>query len=173
MRILRRLFVVPLAEDNHGKTHIMNALLTQALGTQSPGRKGQRFLRTPSGRRIDGLIFVRSYQETEKNQHDSVEVALDAEDSGWRRRELIIMPSHLEPNDVNQMVESAHANGFDVVAASIILRNAERRDYSACWRLGWDERWNLPNPRRDNGWEAQADALGRDLWFWISGAMIR
>jgi|HubBroStandDraft_4_1064222.scaffolds.fasta_scaffold1427303_1 hypothetical protein len=72
MQIARRLFIVPLANNDHGKTTIVNALLSQGLGAPSPQRKGRRTLVSPGGREIDAYVFVRSYQETEKREHDSV-----------------------------------------------------------------------------------------------------
>jgi hypothetical protein len=173
MRILRRLFVVPLANNDHGKTHIMNALLSQGLGRRSPGQKGRRSLRSPWGRRINSLVFVRSYQETEKNSYGGVVAALEAEDGAWMRRELVIMPSHLDVEDVGEMIDTAHGNGFDAVAASVILNNREREDYAQCWRQPWDERWNVPNPLTQEDWEEQVEGLGRDLWTWICQALSR
>ena len=173
MHILRRLFVVLLANNSHGKSHLMNSLLSQGLGAPSPGRKGRRRLRSPWGRRIDALVFVRSYQETEKNQHENVVAAIEAEDSEWYSRELVILPSHLNREDVRQMIAATHENGFDAVVASILLSDEERRGYRECWAEDWDERWNIPNPTTDENWEAQVDALGRNLWTWICQAMCR
>ena len=172
MRILRRLFVVPLANNDHGKTHIVNSLVSQGLGRPSPGRKGRRVLRSPWGRRIDSLVFVRSFQETEKNQHDSVVAALEAEDTAWSTRELVILPSHLDAQDVHQMIVAAHENGFDTVAASVILNRDERGNYAECWMEAWDERWSIPNPHAETGWEGQLEALGRDLWTWVCQALM-
>jgi hypothetical protein len=81
MMIARRLFVVPLANNDHGKTTIINALLAQGLSAPSPERKGARTLISPGGRNIDAYVFVRSYQETEKSAHKSVAEALKDNDS--------------------------------------------------------------------------------------------
>jgi len=159
MRIARRLFVVVLADNDHGKTHMMNALLSQGLGSPSPGRKGYRVLRSPWGRRIFSYVFVRSFQETERGEHRTVEAALDANDPEWRKRELIIFPSHVEVDATRQMLKSAHNAGFDVVCAAIVLGDGDRRSCADVWDLGWDERWTVPNRRRESGWEAQVDAL--------------
>ena len=72
MMIARRLFVVPLANNDHGKTTIINALLAQGIGAPSPERKGARILISPGGRNVDAYVFVRSYQETEKSQPSAV-----------------------------------------------------------------------------------------------------
>jgi hypothetical protein len=170
---LRRLFVVPLAQNNHGKTRIVNSLLSQGLGRPSPGRKGRRLLRSPWGREIDSLVFVRSFQETEKNHHKRVVGALETEDTAWSTRELVILPSHLDAQDVNEMITAAHENGFDAIAASILLNDDERGNYTECWRQSWNKRWIIPNPFTEMDWEAQAEALGRDLWTWICQALTR
>ena len=73
MRIIRRLFVVPLADNNHGKTTIVNALVAQGSGrVRKLGHKGVRALVSPWGREIDALIYPRSYQETEKARFGTV-----------------------------------------------------------------------------------------------------
>lgn len=178
MRICRRLFVVPLANNNHGKTTMIKALASQGMGyefTKYP--KGVREMVTPFGRPVDSYIFGRSFQETERSQHETVENALDQNDPFWRTRELIIMPSHIGKNDhsdIHDMIEVAHSAGFDAVAASVILTREtgdNRKDFSSIWRMNWDKRWTIPNP-----WSAdpngQLEALGRDLWFWISNALV-
>jgi hypothetical protein len=165
------LFVVPLANNNHGKSTLVRALLAQGLGAGPPQRKGTYHLRSPWGRRIDSLVYIRSFEETEKNAHETVEASLEATDSDWHSKELIIFPSHLVRSDVRQMVQVAHANGFDAVSAAVILNDAERENYTDCWRVPWDQRWNLPNPETDEGWEQQVGALACDLWTWICGAL--
>ena len=103
----------------------MNALLRQGLGRRSPGQKGRRSLRSPWGGRINSLVFVRSDQETEKNKHGTVRAALSADDPAWARRELVFLPSHLDVEDVQGMIATAHGYGFDAIAASVLLNNRE------------------------------------------------
>jgi|SRR5665213_2375901 len=177
MRICRRLFVVVLADANHGKSIAMNALLSQGLGVLSPGRKGARRLVSPWGREIDAYIFVRSYQETEKAEYGTVKGALNANDPSWRERELIIFPSHVQGSraDIDGMIDAAHLGGFDIVCASLIMTGDDgddRKSFANIWRKDWDERWTLPNPStEDSKWPAQVEALGRDLWTWICRAL--
>jgi hypothetical protein len=39
--------------------------------------------------------------------------------------------------------------------------------FADIWSRNWDERWTLPNPRRDEQhWQQQVEAIGRDLWTW-------
>jgi len=115
-------------------------------------------------------VFVRSFQETEKKDHPTVLAALEEEDSEWYTRDLVIMPSHLHREDVSQMVTAAHHHGFDAIVAAVLREDNERNHYGECWAEAWDERWNIPNPSREGGWEAQTEALGRDLWTWICEA---
>ena len=147
MRIARRLFVVPLANNDHGKSTMINALLAQGLGGSSPGQKGPRKLVSPWGREIDAYIYIRSYQETEKD-HGSVTAALDHNDPQWRERELIIFPSHVGHSaaDIDQMILAAHTAGFDAICASVIFAGAtpeNRAGFYPIWEKAWDERWTI------------------------------
>ena len=175
MMTARRLFVVPLANNNHGKTTIVNALLAQGLGEPSPERKGARTLTSPGGRKIDAYVFVRSYQETEKSAHRNVGRALRENDSNWKKRELIIFPSHIsgsEP-DIAEMISLAHQAGFDIICAAVLFDKDKRSRLVDIWEKGWDERWTVPNPTQRNEAIriAQLQALGCDLWTWICKAL--
>jgi len=170
--IARRIFVVPLANNDHGKSTLVNALLSQATGsTYHKAQKGHYTLVSPWGREIDAFVFVQSFQETEKSEYKTVPAALDANDPHWRERELILMPSHVNAGssqDTQQMIGTAHEAGFDAIAASLILGN-DRNDYPQIWQQNWDERWTLPNPEIED-WKGQVSALGCDLWTWICRA---
>jgi hypothetical protein len=183
MRIARRLFVVPIADNDHGKSTIIRALVSQGLGASiALQRKGVRQLTSPWGRLIDAYVFGRSYQEVEKARHESVETALDANDPDWRTRELIIMPSHItriesiddsdELDDIDEMIDMAHSAGFDAIAATVIFTEPDegRAKFADIWRKAWDERWTIPNPHCDQP-QGQLEALGRDLWTWICRAL--
>ena len=122
MRIARRLFVVPLAPNHHGKTTMLAALLSQ--GGAPPGNrlvKGQPSLVSPWGRTIDAYVFGRSYQESEKLRHGRVLAALVSSDPGWCERELVIIPSHLVVEDVAQIIAAAHRAGFDAGAVADVV----------------------------------------------------
>lgn len=179
MIISRRLFVVPLANNNYGKTTIIRALASQGMGMDfKKYPKGARQLETPFGRPVDAYIFGRSFQETEKSTYESVEAALDGNDPKWRTRELIIMPSHVGKNDqtdIQHMIDVAHSAGFDAVAASVILTTDtgdNRHNFPPIWRMNWDERWTIPNPWSSDP-DGQLQALGRDLWSWISNTLVK
>ena len=143
-------------------------------------RKGVRQLVSPHGRNIDSYLFGRSYQEVEKIKHKSVTKALDANDPDWRRRELILMPSHISdianksgPDDITQIIDAAHSAGFDVICASVVFSGSAEEDlsgYYPIWSRNWDERWTVPNPGNYQP-AGQLDALGRDLWTWTCRAI--
>lgn len=173
MRIVRRLFVVPLANNNHGKSTMIRAMVSQGLGKAvQTQRKGVRNLVSPWGRPINSYVFGRSYQEVEKGAYGSVLNALDGNDPDWRERELIVMPSHVGRNDhadIAEMIEAGHSAGFDVVSVSVILSwdgGDNRSQFSSIWPMCWDERWTVPNPWPDHP-KGQLEALGGDLWAWI------
>lgn len=198
MRIARRIFVVPLADNNHGKTSIIRSLLSQAEGydyqphTAWP-RKDPRIISSPWGREINCFAFPRSYQETEKYKYNCVSDALYGNDPLWRSRELIIMPSHVEyisakngiDDDIDQMIEAAHGAGFDIICASVLFDDSndirsnyfESQSYENIQKKNWDERWTIPNKYHadtsDNNkyLSGQLDALGRDLWVCICRAI--
>ena len=183
MRIARRVFVVPLANNNHGKSTIVRALVSQGRGkTIEVQRKGVRELTTPWGRPVDAYVFGRSYQEVEKGEHGTVKDALDANDADWRDRELVIMPSHVsgiendedEEDDIDQMIDAAHSAGFDTICVSVILTGPDAEDrtpFADIWRKSWDERWTIPNSRVPKP-EGQLEAIGHDLWSWVSRALV-
>lgn len=142
------------------------------VGAPSPGKKGHRTLISPIGRKIDAYVFVRSYQETEKQRHKSVAKGLERSDPHWKNRELIVFPSHVSgsENDIDEMVGLAHAAGFDTVCAAILLDTDTRSQLASIWGKNWDERWALPNPGQKDAdvRSSQLRALGCDLWTWIS-----
>lgn len=181
MKIIRRLFVVPLADNDHGKTTIISSLASQGLGDKYvKRRKSAKTLTSPFGREIDAYIFGRSYQEVEKGVHGSVEIALHANDPTWFCRQLIIMPSHItnidnhdELDDVEQMIQAAHGGGFDAICASVEHESnftRQRKEFRSAWSKNWDERWTIPNPHQQDP-TGQLDAIGRDLWTWISKSL--
>ena len=176
MRISRRLFFVLFADNNHGKTTMIRGLVSQGLGRAVKKQmKGRRTLVTPTGREIDSYIFGRSYQEVEKGAYGNVGAALDGNDPERRKRELIVMPSHVHgikktknsPCDIDQMIDIAHSAGFDIICASVEYKDNFQNNSSKfgdIWKKPWDEKWTVPNPEKTK-FEGQLDAIGRDLWF--------
>jgi hypothetical protein len=154
---------------------MLNALLAQGLGRKSPEQKGDRVLFDSTGRPIDAYVFVRSYQETEKKKHRSVEVALDKNDHLWKERELIILPSHIHRSgtDIDEMIAAAHGAGFNVICASVLLEKDDTQRSSSILGKGWDARLTIMNsPQEDEEHRtAQLNALGCDLWTWICKAL--
>ncbi len=93
--IMRRLMVVPLADNDHGKTTIIRSLVCHAERRKFVVvKRSQRWLISPWGRNIDALVIPRSYQETLASEFGSIKAALDGVDSEWRQRDLVIFPSH-------------------------------------------------------------------------------
>lgn len=177
MYICRRLFVVPMADDLHGKSTIIRSMVSQASARKiGLHRKKRRDLVTPWGRPVDAYIFGRSYQEVEKGHYGSVSDALDGNDPDWRHRDLIVMPSHISKSDIpdmQSMIDLAHPAGFDTVAVPIVYwdENGDNRaNLAPALALNWDARWTVPNEWRTDP-EGQLLALGNDLWSWISRAL--
>ena len=171
--ITRRLFVVPVANNDRGKTQIIRSLVRQGERAQvQQVRRGPRLLTSPWGRPIDALIVPRSYQETLAGEFGSVEQALNAIDSTWRERDLVILPSHLVAQDCAVIIDLAHSAGFDAVTVHILLEPAELGQSQECLQLPWDERWTLANNRTPEP-EGQVESLGHDLWAWTAGALER
>lgn len=178
MRISRRLFVVPLANNDHGKTTMIRSMVEQGEGSKHQKlQKKHRKLVSPWGREIDAYVFNRSYQEVERSQHGSVSEALNQNDPLWRTRELVIMSSHVargDHSDIQEMIDLAHSAGFDIIAVSVILTRDtgdNRGDFADIWRMNWDERWTVPNPWINGDPIGQNEALGRDLWAWVCKAL--
>lgn len=180
MHICRRLFVVPLADDMHGKSTIIRSLVSQAVRKDIDlHKKNVRKMITPWGQTIDAYVFGRSYQEVEKNTHGSVRAALDNNDADWEKRELIVMPSHIGGSgdiaDIEEMIRLAHSAGFDAIAVPIVYINDKgdnRAALAPALALNWEARWTVSNPWQKDP-DGQLLALGNDLWSWISRALAQ
>lgn len=175
--ITRRIFVVPMANNNHGKSTIIKAMVSQGSRRKiGLHKKGSRKLLSPWGRNIDAYIFGRSYQEVERKERGSVISALNGNDPEWRTRELIVMPSHVEQkdhSDIKTMIDIAHSAGFDVIAVPVILvqedGTSNRSQMEPILQFYWDARWTILNNSIINtsDQEGHLQAIGHDLWSWI------
>lgn len=179
MYICRRLFVVPLANNDHGKSTIVRSMVSQAIGRRiGLHRKSARDMVTPWGRHVDAYIFGRSYQEVERGNYGSVAAALDGNDPQWRQRDLIVMPSHVaaaDIADIQEMIDAARPAGFDTVAVPVIYwddTSDNRAALAPALALDWNMRWSIPNPWQDDP-SGQLWALGNDLWSWISRGLTQ
>ncbi len=180
--ITRRLFVVLLGNNEHGKTTITTSLINNGLGGPPTGRqgkyrKGTYSLFSPWGRPVEACIFVRSFQEREEKHHERPRDALDAICSKWRELDLVVFPLHPTPEgqqaalgDARDMIEAGQEAGFDVVCASIIHLDRDWKSGRHIWSLAWDERWTLFNPEAER-WEQQVTRLGTMLWTRICQTM--
>ena len=171
--ITRRLLVVPLANNRHGKTQLVRAVVRQGERRDvQQVQQGPRVLASPWGRSVDALVIPRSYQETLARKFRSAGQALNAVDHAWRQRDLIILPSHLKVAHCASIIKLAHGAGFDAIVVSILLRPAEIAKSERCLTLAWDERWTLSNDHTAEP-AGQVEALGHDLWTWIAAALER
>lgn len=169
--ITRRLMVVPLANNDHGKTTMIRSLVRQGERKDvDTVRRATRWLTSPWGRSIDSLVIPRSYQETLAAEFGSVENALNGIDPSWPERDLIIFPSHLISTDCAAMISLAHGAGFDAIAVPVLLQSSELPKYRKCLSLAWNERWTVLNEITPKP-GGQIDALGHDLWAWIAAAL--
>jgi len=169
--ITRRLVIVPLANNDHGKTRMIRAMVRQGERRDiQVVQRGTRTLLSPWGRVIDALIIPRSYQETLAAEFGSVEQALNAVDSSWRQRDLVVLPSHLVAADCDSIIRLSHRAGFAAVSVSVLLDPCEVARSAECLGLPWDERWTVSNDRSPAP-EGQVDALGHDLWAWAAAAL--
>lgn len=163
--------VVPLANNNHGKTTMIRSLVRQGERRDlDKVKRSSRWLTSPWGRPVDALVIPRSYQETLANEYGSVEAALDGVDPSWRERDLIIFPSHLVANDCDAMIELAHGAGYDAIVVPVLLQLTELPQYRDCLSLTWDERWTIFNDTTEDP-RGQIEALGHDLWAWVAAAL--
>jgi hypothetical protein len=163
--------VVPLANNDHGKTRMIRALVRQGERRDlEVVQRASRALWSPWGRPVDALIIPRSYQETLAGEFGSILQALDGVDSLWRQRDLVVFPSHLVSGDCATIIELAHGAGFDAIAVTVLVDSADLTRSCECLSHAWDERWTLSNDRAANP-EGQIDALGHDLWAWIAAAL--
>jgi hypothetical protein len=150
--VMRKLFVVPLGENNHGKSNIVRAMIQIAKGEPAPWKKAAHILATSTGARISSLVFPSSYQEQEKPKGNSVSRALSdlAKANGksaWFTYDLIIYPSHDDRADLVKMFNGGQGYGYDMVAVSITLDESYPPAHQDCLKLPWNERWIVRNYR--------------------------
>jgi len=164
----RKLFLVLLGNDKHGKGHIIRPLVTLMEPHLEKPPKGRRRLQLRPGCLVDSYIFIRSYQEYEQPDYgDDIGRCLDANDADWRQRDLLLMPSHIELNHLGAMIDIAHAAGFSAVVAYILMSHGEIANYGGALQLNWDERWEIWNFTNQNFWEVQCSSIGNSLMWRI------
>ena len=169
--ITHRLFVVVLGQNDHGKTTIIRGLVQQGQRREfDKVKRATRSLQSPWGRSVDALVIPRSYQETLRGEFGSIESSLENVDSGWRERDLVVFPSHLDPTDCRTMIELGHNAGFDVICVAIRFLDDDLLNASDCLGLPWDRRWTLNNQYSEQS-TGQLLALGNDLWSWVAAAL--
>lgn len=148
--VVRKLFIVPLAENDHGKSSVVRAMVQLATGRPAPWKKAAHILATPTGARLSALVFPSSYQEQEKRKGNSVSEALSglAKSSGtspWFTYDLIVYPSHDERLDLIAMFEEGHGHGYDMLAVSVTLDELFPPAHKDCLTLPWNARIMVRN----------------------------
>jgi hypothetical protein len=168
MSVRSKWLFIFLGDNATGKTTIQKGLVELIAGVQ--------YQRLPSNNTYsithDYLIrkfrkvFVagRSYQELKAPTGDyaTVEEYFRKLDLAGADVDLAFMASHLDPADIEMMVEQAHRRFWNVcgifLSNSIAWQTAANADIAA--RLRWDERWLAENaPTEDE--QMQADQLRR------------
>ncbi len=147
---VRKLFIVPLAENNHGKSLIIRSLVRLAGANVTGWTRHSMILTTFSGQRISALVFPSSLSEMQHREphKTKVEDFLEELDEGWWTYDLIILPSHETRADIDKMIWLGQRHGYDMIAVTI-TKNERTLSTAHCDCLGrpWNERWTLRNPR--------------------------
>lgn len=188
--VIRKLFVVPLAENDHGKSLIIRQVVRIARGEHRGQKRGEHALMLSSGQIVSAIVFPASLSEQQHREPGlTVESALAGVDPHWWTYDLIIFPCHVDPSDVRRMRMLAHAFGFDAIVANITRNEGVRpsADLQTCLAQNWDERWWIRNEtiarfgienaerghstlsRRAN---ARIGMLAAHLWSRIGRAML-
>lgn len=160
----RKLFIVLLGDDKHGKSTILQELAEFGSKHQKsyhPNRPIGLLKLYCENTVVDAYIFRRSYQEylmTEKGYKEEIERAIEKEvGADWFNKDLIIMPLHCSCRSkvsgvdlARRLIDFVRGYGFDVIVAYIILDSDELKNKNCCreiLKLSWDKRWELYNPR--------------------------
>jgi hypothetical protein len=168
MSIRSRWLYIFLGNNSTGKTTIQKALVELIAGVQYqclPSNNAYSITHDYLIRKFRKVFVAgRSYQELKAPTGDytTVEEYFRKLDSAGADVDLAFMASHLDPADIEMMVEQAHRRFWNVcgifLGNSIAWQTATNVDISA--RLWWDERWLAENaPTEDE--QMQADQLRR------------
>jgi hypothetical protein len=176
--IQEKYFIVLLAENNHGKGHILRSFVEQS--GQKFGQKSHKTFSFPQGK-IESYLFCRSFYEEEFNKHKTPFRALvhnieKNRSSNWYEKDLIIMPSHSHVTQnknseahVKSMLETAQQFGYNTILAYII--KDQNLDFSIpsfqnILSYPWGKRWQLNNPdsTKESVWKQQCKDLGKQLY---------
>jgi len=174
----RRIFLVPLANDEHGKGRIINGFISQARHDYYvSANKNPYTLTSHANDKIDAFIFPRSYYEVEKGEYNTVRDCLYDHDSFWERLDLIVLPNHTYDRDFDdnkQMVRCARDAGFDPICVPILFDAEYPSSVHEHLRLKWSERWTIFNADREHStsMDQQLRSIGKDLWWRVSKEIL-
>ena len=185
---VRKLFVVPLAENNHGKSLIIRSLVRLAGASVTGWKRQTMILTTLGGQRISALVFPSSLSEMQHREPDKTKAEdfLRDLDRSWWTYDLIILPSHEKTADVDGLIKLGQRHGYDMVVVAIVKNEkAISAALRNCFGQSWNERWILRNPRilrfqveniklgpLTARASAQIDTLAGHLWTRIQRTMF-
>jgi hypothetical protein len=118
---VRKLFVVPIAENNHGKSLIIRSLVGLAGAKATAWKRAALPLTTFGGQQISALVFPSSLPEMRHREPTKTraEDFLHALDDHWWTYDLIILPSHENPADIDELIALGQQHGYDMVGVTI------------------------------------------------------
>ncbi len=185
---VRKLFVVPIAENNHGKSLVIRALVRLAGARTTGWKRLDVALMAFSGQRISALIFPSSLPEMKgREPHKTTpEEFLRALDRRWWTYDLILLPIHEDAADADELIALGQRHGYDMIAVTITRdETIISPSHQDCLCRPWDERWTIRNPtlprfqveRKKLGplskrAEAQINGLAGHLWTRIQRTMF-
>jgi len=163
----KQLFIL-IGNDATGKTTVQRnliRLLNGAVYRRVPSNQAHDITNPYITRKIRKVFVAgRSYQELKDkpDQYTTVEdYFCQRLDTASIDVDLAFMASHLDSQDIRQMIRQAHRRFWNVCAVfftnSISMNPALNADIST--DLPWDERWYAENTRSDDG-DVQERQLG-------------
>lgn len=179
--IQEKYFIVLLAENNHGKGHILKSFVEQS--GQKFGQKSHKSFSFPHGK-IESYIFCRSFFEEELATHGTPYKALvhnieKNRNIKWYEKDLIIMPSHSHVTlnkdseaHVKAMIETAHKYGYNTIVAYIIKDKDLDLTVTSLQNIlsyPWGKRLQLNNTdtNQETVWKQQCEDFGKQLYYKI------
>ena len=142
----RKLFLVPIAENNHGKSLILRDLVRIGTGEYTGQKRRALILTLPTGQRVSTLFFPSSISEqVGRNGSLTIQKALETLDKRWWTYDLIILPTHENVEDCQSMIRLGNRHGYDMIAVSFIKKEEFSIMHHDCLELPWGERWTVRN----------------------------
>ena len=188
--VMRKLFIVPVAENNHGKTLVLRSVVRLARGQHRGQIRDSHKLMLASGQVVSAIVFPSSFQEQLHREPGlSIEGALRRVDKNWLTYDLIIFPSHENPADVESMLLLAHRHGYDAIIVNFTRNEGwpTSEAMQECFQQNWEQRWIIRNESMSNfsnegvdskrvtltkSGRARIDMLAAHFWARIGTALL-